>query len=40
MESAIGFQMRKKGSVLMLLILFLRNILFRSKKSSRDMAHQ
>ena len=40
MESAIGFQVRKKGSVLMLLILFLRNILFRSKTSSSDMTHQ
>ena len=26
MESTIGFQVRKKGSVLVLLILFLRNI--------------
>ena len=41
MESAIDFQVRKKGSVLMLLILFLRNILFRSKTSSSpDMTHQ
>ena len=40
MESAIGFQVRNKSSVLMLLILFLRNILFRSKTSSRDKVHQ
>ena len=40
MESATGFQVRKKASVLMLLILFLRNILFRSRTSSRDKVHQ
>ena len=41
MESAIGFQVRRKGSVLMmLLILFLRIILFRSNTPSRDMTHQ
>ena len=40
MESAIGFQVRKEGFVLMLLILFLRIILFRSNTPSRDMTHQ
>ena len=37
MESAIGFQVRDRGSVLMLLIMFLRNILFRSNTSSSDV---
>ena len=40
MESAIGFQVRNKAFVSILLILFLRNILFRSKTASRDKVHQ
>ena len=40
MKSAIGFQVRSKASVLMLLILSLRNILFRSETSSRDKVRE
>ena len=40
MESAIGFQGRNRSSVLVLLITFLRNILFRSNTSSSDVTHQ